>query len=92
MNAVGKKGWDAACERVATWAVFKDKESEKEFFFLNTHLDHMGQIARHEGASLVLEQVKQLAGNLPVIVTGDFNAVPTDDPIKVLTDEKIFGI
>lgn len=42
MNAVGKKGWDAACERVATWAVFKDKESEKEFFFLNTHLDHMG--------------------------------------------------
>ena len=35
-----------------------------------------------------LEQVKQLAGNLPVIVTGDFNAVPTDDPIKVLTDEK----
>lgn len=88
MNAVGKKGWDAACERVATWAVFKDKESEKEFFFLNTHLDHMGQIARHEGASLVLEQVKQLAGNLPVIVTGDFNAVPTDDPIKVLTDEK----
>ena len=88
MNAVGKKGWDAACERVATWAVFKDKESEKEFFFLNTHLDHMGQIARHEGASLVLEQVKQLAGNLPVIVTGDFNPVPTDHQIKVLTDEK----
>jgi endonuclease/exonuclease/phosphatase family metal-dependent hydrolase len=88
MNAVGKKGWDAACERVATWAIFKDKESGKEFFFLNTHLDHMGQVARHEGASLVLEQVKLLAGNLPVIVTGDFNAVPTDDPIKVLTDEK----
>lgn len=29
-----------------------------------------------------------LSRNLPVIVTGDFNAVPTDDPIKVLTDEK----
>ena len=26
-----------------------------------------------------------LSRNLPVIVTGDFNAVPTDDPIKVLT-------
>ena len=88
MNAVGKKGWDAACERVATWAIFKDKKSGKEFFFLNSHLDHMGQIARHEGASLVLKQVKLLSRNLPVIVTGDFNAVPTDDPIKVLTDEK----
>ena len=45
----GQKGWDAACERVATWAIFKDKKSGKEFFFLNTHLDHMGQVARHEG-------------------------------------------
>lgn len=85
-TAVGKKGWDAACERVATWAIFKDKETGKEFFFLNTHLDHMGQVARHEGAALVLEQVKQLSGNLPVVVTGDFNAVPEDDPIRVLTD------
>lgn len=88
MNAVGKKGWDAACERVATWAILKDRKSGKKFFFLNTHLDHMGQVARHEGASLVLEQVHQLAGNLPVIVTGDFNAIPTDDPIKILTNEK----
>lgn len=86
MNAIGKKGWDAACERVATWAVFKDKKSGKEFFFLNTHLDHVGKVARHEGALLVLRQVEQLAVNLPVIVTGDFNAVPTDDPIRVLTD------
>lgn len=86
MNAIGKKGWDAACERVATWAIFKDKRSGKEFLFLNTHLDHMGKEARHEGASLVLEQTKLLAGKLPVIVTGDFNAVPMDDPIQVLTN------
>lgn len=87
MNAVGNKGWDAACERVATWGIFKDKISGNKFFFLNTHLDHMGKVARHEGASLVLEQAHKLAKNLPVIVTGDFNAVPDDDPIKVLTDK-----
>lgn len=86
MNDVGKKGWDAACERVATWGIFKDKATGKEFFFLNTHLDHMGKVARHEGASLVLEQAKQLAGNLPVLITGDFNAAPGDEPIRVLTD------
>lgn len=87
MNVVGNKGWDAACERVATWGIFKDKLSGKKFFFLNTHLDHMGKVARHEGASLVLEQAHMLAKGLPVIVTGDFNAVPDDDPIKVLTDK-----
>lgn len=86
MNAVGKKGWDAACERVATWGIFKDKKTGKEFFLLNTHLDHMGKTARHEGASLVLEQTKQLAGDLPVFVTGDFNAVPADEPIRILTE------
>lgn len=85
-NAVGKKGWDAACERVATWGIFKDKLSGKKFFFLNTHLDHIGKVARHEGASLVLEEASQLSKGLPVIVTGDFNAVPTDEPIKVLTN------
>lgn len=87
INAVGKKGWDAACERVATWGIFKDKMSGKKFFFLNTHLDHMGKVARHEGASLVLDEAHKLAKGLPVIVTGDFNATPDDDPIKVLTDK-----
>lgn len=86
MNAVGEKGWDAACERVASWAIFRNKETGKEFFFLNTHLDHMGKIARHEGAELVLTEATQLSGNLPVIVTGDFNAIPSDDPIQVLTN------
>lgn len=86
INAVGKKGWDAACERVATWGVFKDRKSAKKFFFLNTHLDHMGKVARHEGALLVLSQVQKLSEGLPVIVTGDFNATPQDEPIKILTN------
>jgi len=86
MYAVGKKGWDAACERVVTWAILKDKETGREFFFLNTHLDHVGKVARHEGALLVLEQTNVLSKNLPVIITGDFNATPDDDPIQVLVN------
>lgn len=85
LNTVGKKGWDAACERIATWVIFQNKKSGKKFFFLNTHLDHIGKVARHKGAELVLEQAKLLSEGLPVIVTGDFNAIPSDDPIQVLT-------
>ena len=33
---VGIKGWDAVCKRIATWAIFKDKESGVEFMALNT--------------------------------------------------------
>ena len=46
----------------------------------------MGKVAHHEGASLVLKETHKLSKGLPVIVTGDFNATPDDDPIKVLTD------
>ncbi len=86
-TAVGKKGWDAACERIATWAIFKDKKTDKEFFFLNTHLDHIGKVARHEGALLILKRVNELAEGRSVIVTGDFNATPDDDPIQVLIQQ-----
>lgn len=86
MNAVGKKGWDAACERVATWGIFENVKTGKRFFFLNTHLDHIGEVARHEGALLVLKQVEKLAAGIPAIVTGDFNAAAYEEPIQVLTN------
>ena len=82
----GSKGWDGACERIASWAKLKDKTSGKEFFALNTHLDHVGVVARREGISLMLDRVNQLSGGLPVIVTGDFNSEPESDVIKHVTD------
>ena len=88
INAIGVKGWDAACERIATWAILKDNNTGKKFLFLNTHLDHQGVIARREGAKLILGKAKELSKGLPIIVTGDFNATKTEEPIQILTDEK----
>lgn len=85
-EVAGSKGWDGACERVAAWAKLKDKNSGKVYFVLNTHLDHVGEIARREGVNLVLNKVKQLCGGSAVIVTGDFNATPESDVIKRVVD------
>lgn len=82
----GSKGWDGACERIASWAKLRDKTSGKELFALNTHLDHVGVVARREGISLILDKVNELSGGLPVIVTGDFNSEPESDVIKHVTD------
>lgn len=84
---VGSKGWDGACERIATWAKLQDKITKKDYFVLNTHLDHIGVKARHEGVKLILDKVKELGGDLPVIVTGDFNAEPESDVILQVTDK-----
>lgn len=83
-QTVGEKGWDAACERVATWGLFEEKASKKRFLFLNTHLDHVGKIARREGAKLILKEVDRLAQQYSAIVTGDFNATADEEPIEIL--------
>lgn len=72
----GSKGWDGACERIASWAVLKEKSGGRKLFFINTHLDHVGEIARREGVALLLERIREYGKGLPVIITGDFNADP----------------
>ena len=85
-EVAGSKGWDGACERIATWAKLQDKLTGKELFVMNTHLDHVGVAARREGVKLVLDKIQELGGDLPVILTGDFNAEPESDVIKQVTD------
>lgn len=84
----GSKSWDAALNRVVTWCEFIDKRTKKRFYFFNTHFDHIGQVARRESAALLLRKVDTIAGKVPAIVTGDFNARPADEPIQVLIDNK----
>jgi endonuclease/exonuclease/phosphatase family metal-dependent hydrolase len=86
-TVAGSKGWDAAITRIVTWAKFKDKRSKKIFFAFNTHFDHMGKIARRESAKLVLQKVKEIAVSTPAVITGDFNAEPSDEPIQVIVDK-----
>jgi len=85
-DVVASKGWDAAFARIVTWAKFKDRQTGKMFFAFNTHFDHMGQEARRESARLLLQKVAAIAGQTPAVITGDFNATPADEPIKVITD------
>lgn len=82
----GSKSWDAAITRMVTWAHFRDRKTRKDFYAFNTHFDHIGKIARRNSAQLLLTKIVAIAGKKPVIVTGDFNAKPSDEPIQVLLD------
>lgn len=85
---VGVAGWDAALPRIVTWARFRDKASGATFYHFNTHFDHRGQQARRESARLIRRQISKIAADQPVVLTGDFNATPTDPPYSELTDEQ----
>lgn len=88
-EVAGSKGWDGACERLATWTVLRDRDG-RELFFINTHLDHMGEVARREGVSLLLGRIDSLSGGRPMVLTGDFNATPDSEVIAhVLADSRM---
>lgn len=90
-EVAGSMGWDGACVRIASWAILRDKESGRELLAMNTHLDHVGQTARREGVSLILNRVKELRGDRPVVVTGDFNSTPESDVVAHVTGDSIPG-
>lgn len=76
-------GWDAACRRTATWTLLREKATGQKFYFVNTHLDHVGIKARKEGLALIYNRIKQMnPGGLPMVLTGDFNILPDNDGLK----------
>lgn len=81
----GSKGWDGACERIATWAILRDRNSDAELLVMNTHLDHVGPMARKLGSELLLHRADSIAAGRPVIVTGDFNSEPSSEVVAQLT-------
>lgn len=80
----GVKGWDAACPRVVTWVLLKNRETGNQFYVINTHFDHLGETARRQSALIVSELASKLARKHPVILLGDFNASPESEVIKTI--------
>lgn len=69
------KGWDAAYPRVVTWARLTDKAAKRRLLVLNTHFDHVGEIARLKSARQVRRWIMaHRRDNETVILLGDFNS------------------
>lgn len=82
------KGWDAELNRICTYVLLKDKKSKQHFWVFNTHLDHMGELARTNSIQLILNQIKKLnTKNYPVFFMGDFNTKPSEERIINLKKE-----
>lgn len=84
-DSVGFIGWDGACTRIATWAKLKDKKTGKIFMAVNTHFDHVGVEARNKGALLIIDKIKEIVGDRPAVLTGDFNVNNESDAYKTIT-------
>ncbi len=81
----GLKGWGAACPRVCSWALLKDRRTGKIFCFANTHTDHISALARKEGMLLIIRRMKEFAPEgTPIVFTGDHNCMENDEPAQAV--------
>lgn len=82
--SVPGKGWDAACERVATLVILTDKRDDQTLVCINTHWDHVGKIAQEKSAQLIL-QLLELCPSPYTLIGGDFNVTSEHIGIQYLS-------
>ena len=91
---VPSRGWDAALERIVTWAELRPTGSDQALFVFNTHFDHEGVLARANSAELLAERVGLIAGRQQAVVMGDLNELPESSslgPLRALLSDARVG-
>jgi endonuclease/exonuclease/phosphatase family metal-dependent hydrolase len=81
------KGWDAMFKRTVTIIKLKDLMSSKEFYYLNTHFDHVGEIARTESSKIIVNEMGKYSTEYPVILSGDFNYTSNSEGYKIIKSQ-----
>ena len=84
---VVSRGWDGKFPRICTWAKVRDIENCRSFYVFNTHLDHVGEVAKLEGARLICRKIKEMTAEEAVFITGDMNSTPETPPIHTFLSE-----
>lgn len=82
-HVAGSQSWDSARPRFANWVDLTDRETGRDFRMWNTHLDHIGAVARVKQAEVIV-QGSEVLGDLPQLLTGDFNTDASDPAIATL--------
>jgi endonuclease/exonuclease/phosphatase family metal-dependent hydrolase len=72
----------------ATWVRLQERQTDVQVLHTNTHFEDAaeGETSRIEGSKLMVAYAAQLAPDLPVFVTGDFNCNPWSVPYTIFVE------
>jgi endonuclease/exonuclease/phosphatase family metal-dependent hydrolase len=83
------KGWDAAYPRIATWARLRDRAAKQTLLVVNTHFDHVGEVARVESARQIRRWIAaHRQKDEAVVLTGDLNSPVGSPAYAVITTDR----
>jgi len=85
-DAPGSIGPGAHLPRIASWAHLRIMKTGIELFVFNTHYSHVSDEARWLSARIMSERMYEIAGEKPLIATGDFNLDIESETYKRLAE------
>ena len=81
----GSKIEESSYPRIATWAVLRNKDTDKVYTHINTHLDHILESARVKQVTILTKKIVELKKYGTVVCTGDFNSKESNNAYKKMT-------
>jgi endonuclease/exonuclease/phosphatase family metal-dependent hydrolase len=76
------KPWGTWHNRIATWALLRERTTRQRFLVLNTHMDHWSELARIESARMIVDFVGRRPAD-HVVIMGDLNARTGSAPYRL---------
>lgn len=80
----GSMSWDTQFPRIVTWVKLRSRSDNHDFFVFNTHFSHVSEQARNKSAALLRKKIKEISGQTPAVLMGDFNAARDSGPYNTL--------
>ncbi len=81
----GSATWGNDIPRTVTWLRLTDRATQRPFYVFNTHWDHRSQPSRLRSAELLANRIDDRGSpDDPVVLLGDFNALPHNPAIQTL--------
>lgn len=86
-DKIYSRQWDGRYPYFCTWAHFRIKTGEKDFFIFNVHNDYKSRSNRIKTSELVADRLKQIAKeDYPMVIVGDFNTPHWATELDILGD------
>jgi endonuclease/exonuclease/phosphatase family metal-dependent hydrolase len=84
----GSRSFESAFPRLMTWTKLQLKESAKNLFIVNTHLDHIKSETRVHQIKVLAHEIKRVWDqHTPLVIMGDFNDSPQSEVRSILISE-----
>ncbi|CAH6722922.1 hypothetical protein CLIB1444_12S00276 [[Candida] jaroonii] len=78
--------WGANNIRIASISELKHKPTGNHINYINTHYDHISDLARQKSSELIAEWASLIPNDYETFITGDFNSISSDLSYQTLIE------